>query len=197
MPKERLLAYTDAVIAIIVTIMVLELKAPHESSWTVLYEMRHTFIAYIISFMYLTIYWNNHHHMFQPIRKVTGKTLWANSIILFALSLVPFATSWMAENHFETNTVVFYGIILLWGAASYYHLSNTLRVSEGEQSAFAKALDKDRKAKTSLWLYIVGTIISFWYPVIGLIIFGIVALIWFIPDRRMEKALEMIEDVIE
>lgn len=197
MSKERLLAYTDAVIAIIITIMVLEMKTPHWSSWKTLYEMRHIFIAYVLSFMYLTIYWHNHHHMFQPIRKVTGKTLWGNSIMLFALSLVPFATSWMAENHFETNTVVLYGIILLLAAASYYHLSNTLRASEGEQSAFAKALDKDRKGKTSLWLYIIGTGISLWYPIMWLIIFGIVAIMWFIPDRRMGKALDMIQDIIE
>jgi uncharacterized membrane protein len=150
MSKERLLAYTDAVIAIIITIMVLEMKTPHGSSWETLYEMRHIFIAYVLSFMYLTIYWHNHHHMFQPIRKITGITLWGNSIMLFALSLVPFATSWMSENYFETNTVVLYGVILLVAAASYYHLSNTLRASEGENSAFAKALDKDRKGKASL-----------------------------------------------
>ena len=113
MSKERLLAYTDAVIAIIITIMVLEMKTPHGSSRETLYEMRHIFIAYVLSFMYLTIYWHNHHHMFQPISKVTGRTLWGNSIMLFALSLIPFATSWMSENHFETNTVVLYGIVLL------------------------------------------------------------------------------------
>ncbi len=197
MSKERLLAYTDAVIAIIITIMVLEMKTPHGSSWHILYEMRHIFIAYVLSFVYLTIYWHNHHHMFQPIRKITGKTLWGNSIMLFALSLVPFATSWMAENHFDTNTVVLYGIVLLLAAASYYHLSNTLRANEGENSAFAKALDKDRKGKASLLLYIIGTASSFIYPMIGLIIFGIVALMWFIPDRRMEKAIDMIEDIIE
>lgn len=196
MQKERLLAYTDAVIAIIITIMVLEMKPPHESSWAMLYEMRHVFIWYLLSFMYLTIYWHNHHHMFQPIKKITGITLWANSIMLFALSLVPFATAWMAENHFETNTVVVYGVVLLLAAASYYHLSNTLRVSEWEHSAFAKALDKDWKGKVSLVLYLIGTGLSFWYPMIWLIIFAIVAVMWFIPDRRMEKAVEMIEDVL-
>lgn len=130
MSKERLLAYTDAVIAIIITIMVLEFQIPQGSDRNALYEMRHIVLAYVLSFMYLTIYWHNHHHMFQPIKKITGKTLWGNSIMLFSLSLIPFSSAWMAENHFETNTVVVYGVILLASAASYYHLSNTLKTSE-------------------------------------------------------------------
>lgn len=197
MQKERLLAYTDAVIAIIITIMVLEMKPPHGSSWHTLYEMRHIFIGYVLSFMYLTIYWHNHHHMFQPIKKITGITLLANSIMLFVLSLIPFSTAWMAENHFETNTVVVYGVVLLLAAASYYHLSNTLRASEWENSAFAKVLDKDWKGKTSLVLYLVWTGLSFRHPMIWLVIFAIVAVMWFIPDRRMEKAIEMIEDIVD
>ncbi len=135
--------------------------------------------------------------MFQPIKKITGKTLWGNSIMLFSLSLIPFSSAWMAENHFKTNTVVVYGIILLASAASYYHLSNTLKASEWENSAFAKALDKDWKGKTSLLLYIIWTGVSFIYPQIGLIIFTIVAIMWIIPDKRMEKAIEMIEEIIE
>lgn len=113
MPKERLLLYTDAVVAIIITIMVLELKAPHDTHRSALYEMRHEFLSYILSFVYITIYWNNHHHLFHTINKINGKMMRANSTLLFFLSLIPFATSWMATNHFETNTVVFYGIILL------------------------------------------------------------------------------------
>ncbi|AKH32445.1 hypothetical protein XF24_00080 [candidate division SR1 bacterium Aalborg_AAW-1] len=196
MSKERLGAYTDAVIAIIITIMVLEMEPPTSSSRQALYEMRHIVLGYILSFIYLTIYWNNHHHMFQTIKKVTGTTLRANSILLFVLSLVPFSTAWMAENHFETNTVVVYGIILLAAAFAYYNLSNTLKASEGEHSAFAKAINKDWKGKASLLLYALGTGLSFIHPNIGLVIFAIVALIRFIPDKRMEKAIEMIEDNI-
>jgi uncharacterized membrane protein len=197
MSKERLLAYTDAVIAIIITIMVLEMKPPHWSSRMTLYEVKYFFLWYVLSFMYLTIYWHNHHHMFQPIKKITGTTLWANSIMLFVLSLIPFSTAWMAENHFETNTVVVYGIVLLCAAAAYYYLSNTLKASEWQHSAFAKAIDKDRKWKLSLLLYVFGIWLSFVHANIGLIIFSIVALMRFIPDKRMEKAVAMLEETIE
>jgi uncharacterized membrane protein len=195
MLKERLLAYTDAVIAIIITIMVLELKPPHEATRHVLYDMRHIFLAYVLSFMYLTIYRHNHHHMFQPIKKITSATLRWNSLLLFALSLVPFSTAWMAENHFASLTVILYGIILLASAAWYYYVSLTLKASEWPDSAFAKALNKDRKWKTSLLLYILGTIASFRYPMIWLVIFFGVALMWLIPDKRMEKALELLDTI--
>lgn len=189
MQKERLLAYTDAVIAIIITIMV---KPPHEATWQVLYDMRHVFMSYVLSFMYLTIYWHNHHHMFQPIRKISSKTLWWNSLLLFALSLVPFTTAWMSENHFASITVVVYGIILLGSAAWYYYVSLTLKASEWKDSSFSKALDKDRKWKISLLVYMIGTMLSMWYPMLGLLLFAWVALMRFIPDKRMEKALESI-----
>lgn len=130
MTKERLLAYTDAVIAIIITIMVLEFKAPHSASWQALYELRHMFLAYVLSFAYLTIYWNNHHHTFHNVHKVSSGVLWSNSILLFFLSLIPFATAWMAENHFEINTVVAYGVLLLLCALSYMLIIHKLKKLE-------------------------------------------------------------------
>ena len=159
-----LLAYTDAVIAIIITIMVLEFKIPHSSDRSTLYEMRHIILSYILSFVYLSIYWNNHHHMFQVIHKIEWNTLWLNSILLFFLSLVPFFSWWMSENHFHTNTVVVYGIILLCCALSYTLIVNSLKISEWKDSTFTKAIDKDHKGKISVVLYIVWIVTSFINP---------------------------------
>ncbi len=187
MTKERLLAYTDAVIAIIITIMVLEFRPPHTSDWYGLYDMRHMFVAYILSFAYLTIYWNNHHNTFHNIHKIWSGVLWSNSILLFFLSLIPFTTAWMAENHFEKNTVVAYGVLLLLCALSYMVIIHILKKIEWPHSAFTKAIDKDMKGKISVVLYTLWTLASFWFPIIGLTAFTIVALMWFIPDTRMEK----------
>jgi uncharacterized membrane protein len=144
--------------------------------------------------MYLTIYWQNHHHMFQSIRKISSKTLWWNSLLLFALSLVPFTTAWMSENHFASITVVLYGIVLLWSAAWYYYVSLTLKGSEWKDSSFSKALDKDWKWKISLWVYMIGTAFSIRYPMMGLLLFAWVALMRFIPDKRMEKIVDSMHD---
>lgn len=187
MTKERLLAYTDAVLAIIITIMVLEFRPPHTADWHALYELRHMFLAYILSFAYLTIYWNNHHHTFQNIHKIGSGVLWANSILLFFLSLIPFTTAWMAENHFAVNTVVSYWILLLLCALSYTLIISKLKKLEWPHSAFTKAIDKDMKGKISVVLYLFGTICSFWFPMVGLAAFTVVACMWFIPDTRMEK----------
>lgn len=130
MTKERLLAYTDAVLAIIITIMVLEFKVPHSSDRQGLYELRYVFVAYLLSFAYLTIYRNNHHHMFQVISKISSSTLWTNNLLLFCLSLVPFSSAWMAENHFEANTVILYGILLLASAVAYFALVQSLKYNE-------------------------------------------------------------------
>lgn len=192
MPKERLLAYTDAVIAIIITIMVLEFKIPHTSDRAALYELRHLLLAYILSFTYLSIYRNNHHHMFHVIHKVHGNTLWLNSMLLFFLSLIPFCSWWMSENHFAVNTVVAYGIILLCCALSYTTITHSLKQSEWHDSAFTKAINKDRKGKLSIIVYIIGIIISFIHPYAWLIAYTLVALMWFIPDTRMEKAMKFI-----
>lgn len=191
MSKERLLAYTDAVLAIVITIMVLEFKIPHHDSRLALYELKYVFVSYVLSFAYLTIYRNNHHHMFQVISKISSSTLWANSVLLLCLSLIPFVTWWMAENHFTKNTVVLYGIVLLCAASAYFFVTQTLKVSEGKNSKFSKAIDKDRKGKWSIIIYIVGIVMSIIVdPSIGLALFTGIALIWFIPDPRMEKALE-------
>ncbi len=187
MTKERLLAYTDAIIAIIITIMVLEFKTPHSDEWWALYELRHIFMAYILSFVFLSIYWNNHHHTFQLIEKVNWKTLWINNLLIFFLSLIPFTTAWMAENHFASNTIIAYGIILLACALSYTLLIMNLLSTHGEHSHFARAIGSDRKWKISLFLYIFGIISAFWVPIIGTITYAIVAIIWLIPDKRIEK----------
>ncbi len=130
MSKERLLAYTDAVLAIIVTIMVLEFKVPHGDSWHALYELRYVFMAYLLSFAYLTIYWNNHHHMFQVISKISSSTLWTNNLLLFCLSLIPFSSARMAENHFAQNTVILYGMLLLASAVCYLLIVQSLKANE-------------------------------------------------------------------
>lgn len=145
MTKERLLAYTDAIIAIIITIMVLEFKTPHTADWGALYEMRHIFMAYILSFVFLSIYWNNHHHTFQVIEKINGKTLWVNNLFIFFLSLIPFTTAWMAENHFASNTIIAYGVILLACALCYTFLIKNLFSIHGAHSHFAHAIGSDTK----------------------------------------------------
>lgn len=154
MTKERLLAYTDAIIAIIITIMVLEFKVPHAAEWSALYELRYVFISYIMSFVFLSIYWNNHHHGFQVVEKINGNTLWANNALIFSLSLVPFVTAWMAENHFERNTVIAYGSVLTLCAISYTLIFRNLITLHGPNSKIAKAIEKDKKGKVSLALYI-------------------------------------------
>ncbi len=189
MTKERLIAYTDAIIAIIITIMVLEFKVPHSTEWSVLYEMRYIFSAYILSFIFLSIYWNNHHHLFQTIEKINGNTLWANNTLIFFLSLIPFTTAWMSENHFASNTVIAYGIILIGCALSYTILIRNLIKIHWKNSHFARAIGSDMKWYQSLFLYIFGVIGAFWYAPLWLVCFAIVALIWLIPDTRMEKAL--------
>jgi len=187
MPKDRLLAYTDAVLAIILTIMVIEFKVPHTPDWSALYELRSMFSAYILSFIYLTIYWNNHHHVFQNVKSISGRILWRNSLLLFALSLIPFATAWMEENHFAENTVVFYGIVLLFVSLSFNSLLQRIRKNEDKDSILRKILERDRKGKASIILYVLGIIISFFSGNLGFIAYLLAALIWIVPDRRMER----------
>jgi len=190
MSKERLLAYTDAVLAIVITIMVLEFKIPHSADRHILWEMRFIFLSYLLSFVYLTIYRNNHHHMFHAIHHVNSGVLWANSGLLFFLSLVPFASGWMAENHFASSTVIVYGCILLCSAISYYIITQLLIKQEGKDSMFAHLIDKDRKWKISLILYIIGTLSAIWYGTIWLVAFAIVAIMRLIPDQRMERVVK-------
>ena len=189
MGKGRLEAFSDGVIAIIITIMVLELKVPHASDWQTLYNLAPVFFSYVLSFVYIGIYWNNHHHLLHSIQKVNGAILWANLHLLFWLSLLPFATGWMGENHFETNTVAVYGVVLLMSGMAYYILTLTLISHHGKESALAKAVGKDKKGIISEVLYAIGIPIAFLNSWAAMAIFVGVALMWLIPDRRIEKVM--------
>lgn len=190
MTKGRLEAFTDGVLAIIITIMVLELKVPHGGNFEDLTSLFPVFISYILSFVYLAIYWNNHHHMMQTVKHVTGKILWANMHLLFWLSLIPFVTGWMGENHFTSASVFLYGIILLCAAIAYFILQSLIIKDHGKDSILAKALGKDLKGKSSPVFYILGIIASFFNVWISGALFVLVAVIWLIPDSRIEKALK-------
>jgi uncharacterized membrane protein len=187
MHKARLEAFSDGVIAIIITIMVLELKAPHGRELYNLTPLFPVFLSYILSFLYVAIYWNNHHHMFQVAKHVTGKTLWANIHLLFWLSLIPFATAWSGENHFAPIPVALYGFVFLMSAIAYFILSRVLLSTHGNDSEFAKAVGSDVKGKVSLLMYLVSIPVSFWYPYLALTVYFLVAIIWIVPDTRMEK----------
>ncbi|GAA4807248.1 TMEM175 family protein [Litoribaculum gwangyangense] len=189
MTKGRIEAFTDGVLAIIITIMVLELKVPHGGEFEDLKPLLPVFGSYILSFIYLAIYWNNHHHMMQTVRHDTGSILWANMHLLFWLSLIPFVTGWMGENDFTTASVFLYGMVLLFAAFAYFLLQKLIIKSNGKESILARALGKDLKGKASPILYIVGIIGAFFNVWISGIIFILVAIIWLIPDSRIEKAL--------
>ncbi len=189
MHKERLEAFSDGVIAVIITIMVLELKVPHGDSLTVLIPLLTVFLTYILSFIYIGIYWNNHHHMLFAADKINGKAMWANMHLLFWLSLVPFATAWMGENHFTRWPVVLYGTILLMNGVAYSILAKILIVEAGKDSKLAKALGPDRKGKVSILLYSVAIGLAFVNSKISLGIYAAVAVMWFIPDPRIEHTL--------
>ena len=190
MGKGRLEAFSDAVLAIIITIMVLELKVPHGDNPADLKPLFPVFLSYILSFIYIGIYWNNHHHMLHTAHKVTGTILWTNTHLLFWLSLVPFATSWMGENNFSTWPVVLYGVILLMASIAYYFLAHSLTRVHGKNSTLAIALGKDRKGIISSLIYVIGIGLSFIHPYLGFAMYILVAAIWFIPDSRIEKKLE-------
>jgi uncharacterized membrane protein len=187
MHKARLEAFSDGVIAIIITIMVLELKAPHGSAIAELTPLMPVFISYLISFLYVAIYWNNHHHMFQVVKHVNGATLWANIHLLFWLSLIPFVSAWSGENHFAPVPVAFYGVVLFMAAIAYFILARVLIKSHGLDSELAKALGSDFKGKLSVILYGVSIPIALWLPLVSFGIYVLLAVIWFVPDSRMEK----------
>lgn len=189
MNKNRLEAFSDGVLAIIITIMVLELKVPHNSSLQELAKLAPVFMSYILSFIYVGIYWNNHHHMFQLVKKVSGKVLWANLHLLFWLSLFPFATAWMGENHFETVPVVAYGVIMLMAAMAYFILERTLVKLHGPGSDFSSTFKWHIKDIASTLLYLLGIGGSLITPLIGPACYVLVAVIWFIPDSRVEKRI--------
>jgi uncharacterized membrane protein len=187
MKSHRLEAYTDAVIAILITIMVLELKVPHAENFEGLKPLVPIFISYVLSFIYLGIYWNNHHHMFHLVEKVTGPMLWWNQALLFVLSLVPFTTGWMGENHFGAKPTALYGIILLGASLMYWGLQQSIIKSQGESSLLKKAVGDDLKGKTSPIIYLLGILSSFFMPWLAFGLYTAVALMWLVPDRRMEE----------
>ena len=189
MDKSRLEAFSDGVIAIIITIMVLELKVPHGDNFDALTSLIPVFLSYVLSFIYVGIYWNNHHHMLHTCHKINGSILWANLHLLFWLSLFPFATAWMGENHYASLPSAFYGFILLMAAIAYFILQQLIIVSQGTNSLLKKAVGRDLKGKLSLALYMIAIAISFWAQWISQGLFILVALIWLVPDRRIEKVL--------
>ena len=189
MGTGRLEAFSDGVIAIIITIMVLELKVPKGAGLADLKPLISVMISYILSFINIAIYWNNHHHMIGASKSVNGKVLWANIFLLFWLSLIPFVTAWMGENDFKTWPVAVYGMILFMCGMGYYFLSQALLGLHGKNSTIYKAIGNDKKGKISILLYAIGVGLSFVNPWIGFSIYGIVAAIWFLPDPRIEDKL--------
>src|SRR5687768_13028809 len=189
MGKHRLEAFSDGVIAIIITIMVLELKVPHGEGIETLVPLLPVFLSYVLSFVYLGIYWNNHHHMLHATQKVTGPMLWANLHLLFWLSLVPFATGWMGENHFASMPSAIYGAVMLMAAIAYYILQQLIIASQGPDSLLKKAVRGDWKGKVSPVIYTLAIPLAFWSKWISLGLYVLVALIWLVPDRRIEHVL--------
>ena len=189
MGRGRLEAFSDGVIAIIITIMVLEMKVPHGDSVDELLPLLPVFLSYVLSFVYVGIYWNNHHHMLHATTTVTGAMLWANLHLLFWLSLFPFATGWMGENHFTAVPTALYGVVLLMAAIAYYVLQLAIIRAQGTDSILKKAVGRDWKGKLSPVLYVIAIVATGWSPWIAEGIFVAVALLWLIPDRRIEKVL--------
>jgi uncharacterized membrane protein len=190
MSKSRMEAFSDGVIAILITIMVLELRAPHATDWSALAPLAPVFVAYVLSFVYLGIYWNNHHHMLHAARKVTGRVLWANLHLLFWLSLLPFATAWMGENHFAALPTALYGAVLLGAAIAYWLLQNSIIAAEGPESTLARAVGTDWKGKASILLYAAAIPLAFVREWLADVVYTGVALLWLVPDRRIETRLK-------
>ena len=189
MGKGRLEAFSDGVLAIIITIMVLELKVPHGTSVDALMPLLPVFLSYVLSFVYVGIYWNNHHHMLHATHAVSGRILWANLHLLFWLSLFPFTTAWMGENHFQATPSAIYGVVLLMAAIAYWLLQQAIIAAEGASSVLKTAVGSDWKGKLSPLFYVVAIVSTFWAPWIAEALYVAVALIWLIPDRRIERVL--------
>jgi uncharacterized membrane protein len=189
MGKDRLAAFSDGVIAIIITIMVLELKVPHGADWAALRGVAPNFVAYVLSFVYLAIYWNNHHHLLHTVTRVDGLILWANSHLLFWLSLVPAATAWMGENFLAPLPTAVYGVSLLMPATAYYLLERAIVHQQGKHSVLASALGSDVKGKISPLLYAAAVALAFVDAWLSIAIYALVAVMWLVPDRRIEKVL--------
>ncbi|MDP1976214.1 TMEM175 family protein [Undibacterium sp.] len=194
MGKTRLEAFSDGVIAILITIMVLEMKVPHGGTLDALLPVWPVFLSYILSFVYVGIYWNNHHHMLHTCRKVTGGILWANLHLLFWLSLIPFASGWVGENHFASAPAALYGVVLLMAAIAYFILQQQIIATQGEDSLLKKAVGADWKGKLSPITYATAIPLAFWYPLLSMALYVAMAMIWLIPDRRIEIALKNHEE---
>ncbi len=190
MGKNRLEAFSDGVLAIIITIMVLELKVPHATTLAELKPLLPVFLSYVLSFIYVGIYWNNHHHLFHSTEQVTGGILWANLHLLFWLSLFPFTTGWMGENHLAPTPTAIYGFVLLMAAIAYYILQRTIIAQQGRDSLLAAAIGKDFKGKVSPVCYFSAIPLAFVSPWIACGLYVFVALMWLVPDRRIERVLE-------
>ena len=189
MTKTRLEAFSDGVIAILITIMVLEFKVPHGSDWHALVPLLPRFLTYVLSYVFLGIYWANHHHMFHATERITGGVLWANLHLLFWLSLIPFVTGWMGENHYEALPTAAYGVVLLFAAVAYTVLQNIIIAAAGPKSKLAQAVRRDFKGKLSVVLYLSAIPLAFVNQLLSDVIYVIVALIWLVPDRRIEHVL--------
>lgn len=187
MVKNRLEAFSDGVLAIVITIMVLEMKVPHDASWPAVAKLMPVFLSYVLSFVYVGIYWNNHHHMVHTVERTTGAMLWANLHLLFWLSLMPFATGWVGENGFAAAPTTLYGIVLLMAAIAYFILQTVIVRHQGPESKLVRAIGRDVKGKASVVLYSVAIAFSFFYHPVSLAIYVGVALMWIVPDRRIER----------
>ena len=190
MGKGRLEAFSDGVLAIIITIMVLEMKVPHGDTLASLKPLLPVFISYVLSFVTVGIYWNNHHHMLHAAQRVNGRVLWSNAHLLFWLSLVPFVTGWMGENHFAKWPVVLYGFVLMMAGVAYFFLAHSLTGLHGKNSNFTKAVGSDFKGKISVLFYPAGMVLSFIHPYLGFATYVFVVAFWFIPDKRFENKVE-------
>ena len=190
MSKGRLETFSDGVIAIIITIMVLELRAPHGADWSILRALMPVFLSYVLSFIHVGIYWNNHHHLLHATRQISGGVMWSNMHLLFWLSVVPFVTAWMGENAFASNPVALYGVVLLMAALAYALLVRVLLKHHEADSPLARAIGSDAKGNISVLLYVIGIVSSWIHPAVSLVFYVTVTVIWLVPDRRIEKALK-------
>jgi len=193
MRSKRLEAFSDGVLAIIITIMVLELKVPRGGGLEALAPLYPVFLSYVLSFVYLAIYWNNHHHMLHTCESVTGPILWANMHLLFWLSLVPFVTGWLGENHFAGGPAAMYGVVMFMAAIAYWILQQRIIAAQGPESLLARAVGNDWKGKLSPVLYALAVAAAFWHSWMAIGIYVLVALIWLVPDRRIERVVTSLE----
>ncbi len=190
MGKGRLEAFSDGVLAIIITIMVLELKVPHGADWAELFKLWPVILSYLLSFVFVGIYWVNHHHLIHLVKRVDGLVMWANLHLLFWLSLIPFVTGWMGENHFAQNPVITYAVVLLMAGISFDLLTRSIRRANQQKNLFGEHKNRFDKGSVSLWLYVLAIALAFWLPSASMVIFVAVAALWVIPDKRVEQALE-------